>query len=79
MLKSIFIRCLGESPSKQLFVEKALIGIGWKHIEVQIIGDGTGEVVHLWERECSVQRRYDLSMYYLYISSSLNTFTDSKK
>ena len=24
-----------------------------RHIEVQIIGDGTGEVSHLWERECS--------------------------
>ncbi|KAJ2932220.1 hypothetical protein H1R20_g4871, partial [Candolleomyces eurysporus] len=53
-----FNRCLGESPSKQVFVEKALTGPGWKHIEVQIIGDGTGRVNHLWERECSVQRRF---------------------
>lgn len=27
-----------------------------RHIEVQIIGDGTGAVTHLWERECSLQR-----------------------
>jgi len=52
-------RCLGESPSQQLFIEKALTGEGWKHVEIQIVGDGT-DVVHLWERECSVQRRYVL-------------------
>jgi len=29
-----------------------------KHIEVQILGDGTGHCIHLGERECSVQFRY---------------------
>ncbi len=28
-----------------------------RHVEVQIIGDGTGSVSHIWERECSVQRQ----------------------
>lgn len=38
------------------FVERYVTNA--KHVEVQVIGDGKGNVVHLWERDCSVQRRH---------------------
>ncbi len=28
-----------------------------RHIEVQVLGDGSGDVAHAWERECTLQRR----------------------
>jgi acetyl-CoA carboxylase, biotin carboxylase subunit len=29
-----------------------------RHIEIQVFGDGEGNVVHLYDRDCSIQRRY---------------------
>lgn len=56
-LESLAKRALQESPSGKAFAEKAAID-GFRHVEVQIIGDGKGNVRHLWERECSIQRRF---------------------
>jgi pyruvate carboxylase subunit A len=39
----------------EVFLEKCVVHP--KHIEVQIIGDSQGSCVHLFERDCSVQRR----------------------
>ena len=42
--------------SEDIFLEKYLENP--KHIEVQILADQYGNIVHLYERDCSVQRRY---------------------
>ena len=42
--------------SDAIYIEKYLQNP--KHIEVQIIGDEYGNLMHLFERDCSVQRRH---------------------
>ncbi len=40
----------------RMFIEQAVVRP--RHIEVQILADATGETIHLFERDCSVQRRH---------------------
>ncbi|MDH5681051.1 MAG: ATP-grasp domain-containing protein, partial [Spirochaetota bacterium] len=53
MAKSESLKAFGNGD---IFVEKYLEDI--RHIEVQILGDEQGNVVHMYERDCSVQRRH---------------------
>ena len=39
-----------------MFIEKYIEGP--KHIEIQVLGDKYGNIVHLYERDCSIQRRH---------------------
>ncbi|MBM7552608.1 acetyl-CoA carboxylase biotin carboxylase subunit [Thalassobacillus pellis] len=39
-----------------MFLEKQILNP--RHIEIQVLGDGFGNAVHLFERECSIQRRH---------------------
>ncbi|AHJ97733.1 acetyl-CoA carboxylase biotin carboxylase subunit [Hymenobacter swuensis] len=39
-----------------VFIEKFVTGP--RHIEIQVLGDEHGNIVHLFERECSIQRRH---------------------
>ncbi len=58
-LADAFARCQSEARSAfgsaDVYVEQLLQRA--RHIEVQIIGDGSGEVSHLGERDCTAQRR----------------------
>lgn len=57
-LDAAFARCAAEALSSfgddSLYVERLFPRA--RHVEVQVIGDGSGAVSHLWDRECSLQR-----------------------
>jgi propionyl-CoA carboxylase alpha chain len=54
-----FERARSEAKSSfgddRLFIEKFVVDP--RHIEIQVLGDGFGNVIYLGERECSIQRR----------------------
>ncbi len=58
-LEEAMVRCASEAQTAfdnpALYVEQLMAAA--RHVEVQIIGDGNGAVVHMWDRECSVQRQ----------------------
>lgn len=59
-LEDAFTRAASEAQAafgiSDVYVEQLVRNA--RHVEVQIIGDGSGAVTHLWERECSAQRRH---------------------
>ncbi|MDX5475259.1 MAG: pyruvate carboxylase [Bacillaceae bacterium] len=59
-LKESYERAKSEAKAAfgndEIYVEKLIENP--KHIEVQIIGDESGNIIHLYERDCSIQRRH---------------------
>lgn len=59
-LEAAFQRCQSEAKAAfgndAVYVEQLVPAA--RHIEVQVLGDGSGAVSHLWERDCTLQRRH---------------------
>ncbi|MFZ0449162.1 MAG: acetyl-CoA carboxylase biotin carboxylase subunit [Desulfatiglandaceae bacterium] len=59
-MKAIFDEASGEAQAafgdNRIYVEHFIPNV--RHIEVQILGDKLGNIVHLFERDCSLQRRH---------------------
>lgn len=54
-LKSCRAEALAAFGDQNVYVERLIERA--RHVEVQVIADGNGGVIHLWHRECSLQRR----------------------
>ena len=54
----------------RVYLEKVIEGA--RHIEIQILGDMQGNIIHLGERECSIQRRHQKTRYPRGRRSSVN-------
>ena len=55
-LKIVRSEALSVFGNNELILEKALLNS--RHVEIQVFADTQGNVIHLGERDCSVQRRY---------------------
>ena len=59
-LAEAYARCQSEAraafANDDLYLEAFMPAA--RHVEVQIIGDGSGAISHLWERDCTLQRRH---------------------
>ena len=59
-LEAAYQRCQSEAKAAfgndAVYVEQLVTAA--RHIEVQVLGDGSGAVSHLWERDCTLQRRH---------------------
>ncbi len=54
-LAAVRAEAAGAFGDDRIFIEKFIVNP--RHIEIQVLGDKHGNVVHLFERECSIQRR----------------------
>jgi propionyl-CoA carboxylase alpha chain len=54
-LAAVKAEAAGAFGDDRIFIEKFIVDP--RHIEIQVLGDKHGNVIHLFERECSIQRR----------------------
>lgn len=59
-LEEAFERCTSEASkafgNADLYAEEFIESA--RHVEIQVVGDGQGNIAHLWDRECTLQRRH---------------------